>query len=355
MKIEANRIPSLDGLRAISILMVLFSHGFRPKYIDFGGLGVKIFFVISSYLIVGILLNDINKDKFSLKRFYFKRILRTFPVYYFYLIVVFVLLHLLNMFDWSQFWRAPLYLTNYQPRSEWKETQWFVGHSWSLAVEEQFYLLIAGLFFLVNKKIINIQKSIYILISIVLIIPVIRVCYLYFNFIPDIFRGSLHRSFETVADSLAVGGLIAVLKNDIFNNKWILFFKNKMIFLMIFILIITMLDNPEIVHRFGYKPRYLYNLAGLTVINISIGIILINCITINKDSYISKFLNNKLMTTIGLWSYSIYIWQQVWLFSWDFPLVFKFVGIFCCTVFSYYCIELPFLKIRDNYLKKNKV
>ncbi|TGD57161.1 acyltransferase family protein [Flavobacterium humi] len=348
------RIPSLDGLRAISILLVIYDHAFRPSLLNVGYLGVTIFFVISSYLIIQILLRDIEKNRFSVKMFYFKRIFRIFPAYYTYLGVLFLVLSFLGLFKWSQFWRAPFFLVNYQPRSDWAFPQWFVGHTWSLAVEEQFYILIALLFIFVNKKILGKGKLLLILIGIILIVPLIRVSYLYFDCIPDILKGSNHRSFETVADALAVGGILAIKGNDLKNHKWFPFFKNKVGFLVLIVLLMMLLNSPDVVAMFGLKPRYLYNLVGLTTINICVGIIIMVLVHSSKESLLSGLLNHKIMTTIGLWSYSIYLWQQIWLYSWDFPLVFKCIGILLCSVASYYLVEVKFLNWRDAFLKRNE-
>ena len=347
-----NRIPSLDGLRAISIFLVVFSHAFKPRLIDLGNLGVKVFFIISSYLIVGILLKDVKMKRFSLKTFYFKRIIRTFPAFYVYLFSVYIVLFILKIFDWEQFWRAPIYLTNYQPRSDWQYQQWFVGHSWSLAVEEQFYILVALLFLLLNKQILNQKKLLIILFSIICIVPIIRVCYLYFTSIPEFLTGSIHRSFETVADSLAVGGILAIYGDVILEKKWFLFLKNKTFLLILIILGIMMLNSPLVSNDFGLKPRYLYNLFGLTVVNAFLGIIMMVFINFPKSSFFVRALNYKWIINIGLWSYSIYLWQQIWLYNWNFSLYYKFAGILVCSLLSYYLIELPFLKIRNNYLSK---
>ncbi len=350
----SKRIPSLDGIRALSIFFVIYDHAFRPSLINVGYLGVNIFFIISSYLIIQILLRDIEKDRFSVKMFYFKRFFRIFPAYYIYLIVLFLILIFLNIFKCSQFWRAPLFLVNYQPRSDWEFPQWFVGHTWSLAVEEQFYILIAVLFMFVNKKVLKKEKLITIFMVIILIVPIIRTSYLFFDFIPDILKGSNHRSFETVADALAIGGILAINGRTIQSQKWFQFFRNKIIFLFLIILLIMVLNSSEIVEMFGLKIRYLYNLLGLSIINICIGIIIMLFINFPKDSIITRLLNHKVMITIGLWSYSIYLWQQIWLYSWDFPLIIKLVGIIGCATGSYYCIEIPFLRWRDSLLNENE-
>ena len=79
-------VPSLDGIRAVSILIVI---GFHLGFLGFGWAGVQIFFVLSGYLITGILVAD--REQYSLtpylKRFYWRRSLRIFPVYYGYLAV----------------------------------------------------------------------------------------------------------------------------------------------------------------------------------------------------------------------------------------------------------------------------
>ena len=352
MENKSIRIPSLDGLRAISILLVVFGHAFKIRLIDIANLGVRMFFIISSFLIVGILLKDVEQNRFSIKQFYFKRIMRTFPAFYVYLLSVFCLLLFLNIFEWEQFWRAPVYLENYHSRTIWNDKQWFVGHTWSLAVEEQFYILVALLFLLVNKQQINKDKLVKILVAIIVIIPFIRISYMFLNFIPDVFRGSIHRSFETVADSLAIGGIMALTKEKVINSKIFHFLKNKIILLVGIVLTIQFLNSSYVVELLGLRIRYIYNLFGLTIINFSMVMIMIILIYNPNQNFITKQLNKTFFITIGLWSYSIYLWQQLWLYSWSFSIYYKFIGILICSVLSYYCIELPFLKIRDNYLRK---
>ena len=358
MRINAvNRIPSLDGLRGLSILLVILGYAFKEisRVIDIANLGVRIFFVISAYLIVGILHNDVVKERFSIKTFYFKRIMRTFPAFYFYLIVVFIFLNFKEIFNWEQFWRAPIYLENYHPRHLWEQTQWFVGHSWSLAVEEQFYLLVAILFFFFNKQSVSKSGLIKVLLLVVLLIPIIRIGYLFGkDFIPIFLTGSIHRSFETVADSLAVGGLLALLpKERVVNNSIVKFFSNKLVLLFLLIVGVQFLNGSYVVKAVGLLPRYIYNLGGITLINFGIAVLVHLAIKFPSQSRFTKMLNQKWIMYIGLWSYSIYLWQQLWLFKWEIPLFFKLLGILVCSLLSYYFIEIKFLSWRDSYLKRN--
>ena len=143
-----NRIPSLDGLRAISILFVLFSHAVGTHHflaegqvgplLGLGELGVRVFFVISGYLITTLLLEETARyGRIDLGRFYLRRTMRIFPAFYAFVLALIVLeavgLIALNPGDKLH---ALTYTSNYDP-----DRSWYVGHTWSLAVEEHFYLL----------------------------------------------------------------------------------------------------------------------------------------------------------------------------------------------------------------------
>lgn len=348
------RIPSLDGIRGLSILMVVFGHAFRNYFhhIDIANLGVRIFFIISAYLIVGILKNNIIKGTFSLKFFYFKRMMRTFPAFYFYIFCVYVLLNWLDFFDVSQFWRGPVYLENYHSRSVWKSQQWFVGHSWSLAVEEQFYILVSVLFLLVSKNKITLKIANYIFLLLFFASPLLRASFFLFDFYPDVMTGSIHRSFETVVDSIAIGGIMALTPlKTLKENKIIKYLDSKTYILFALVLAIQFLNSVFIREVFGLKIRFIYNLFGISIINISFAIIIFNSINKFSSSTFKKALNSRILSYIGLLSYSIYLWQQVWLYRWDIPLAYKFIGISVCSLLSYYLIEQNFMKYRNKILK----
>lgn len=140
--------PSLNGLRAISIIMVIIHHYIflykgSSKYFYFlGPLGVDIFFVISGFLITTLCIREkIETGDLSLKNFYIRRVLRILPVAYLYIIVILILNYfvgfnvaLINLLT------AALFLTNisYFQRVKF---DWMVAHFWSVSVEEQFYIL----------------------------------------------------------------------------------------------------------------------------------------------------------------------------------------------------------------------
>ena len=138
------RIPSLDGLRAISILLVVFGHlarrlhGPQLFWENYPLIGVRIFYVISGYLITHILIREQQRSgTIKLRDFYIRRAFRIFPAALVFLVIVIA-------FNWSGLhWyhiaAAFLYLVNFD-----FTRPWFLGHLWSLSVEEQFYFLWPG-------------------------------------------------------------------------------------------------------------------------------------------------------------------------------------------------------------------
>lgn len=136
------RDNQLDALRAIAVTMVLYSHFLAPNGSSFWGhIGVRLFFVLSGFLITRLLLEARAAAEFeagpALRSFYIRRALRIFPPYF--AVLGFVWLTDLEQSSGSLVWHA-LYLSNfwYALRNEW--TPWLLCHFWSLSIEEQFYI-----------------------------------------------------------------------------------------------------------------------------------------------------------------------------------------------------------------------
>jgi peptidoglycan/LPS O-acetylase OafA/YrhL len=138
-------IPTLDGWRAIAILLVLVDHTIFRTFLPYrwtlvGGHGVEIFFILSGYLITGKLLED-----GSLRRFYTRRAFRILPILFAYLLVASMLgfvLHRIPLLR-SEVISSALFVRNYfaYVAATSSGVAWFTAHLWSLAIEEQFYLI----------------------------------------------------------------------------------------------------------------------------------------------------------------------------------------------------------------------
>jgi peptidoglycan/LPS O-acetylase OafA/YrhL len=152
-------ILGLDGLRGIAFLLIFFVH---TDYINFGWVGVQLFFVLSGFLITGILVDmkrALPRGEFFFK-FYGRRLLRIFPLYYFYLLLALVFsLILFNLGILAKkmdlFWEHLPYALTFTYNFYWaiaKEPSMLLNHFWTLSVEEQFYIFWPLLIFLTPEK-----------------------------------------------------------------------------------------------------------------------------------------------------------------------------------------------------------
>jgi peptidoglycan/LPS O-acetylase OafA/YrhL len=221
-----NRVfyPALDGLRAVAFLMVFLQHYY---FLPWGWTGVNVFFVLSGFLITGILF-DTRDDLHRARNFYVRRTLRIFPLYYGIMLVL-LLLNPVFHWRWNWYWTAwPLYLGNFlrfispsalvweSPlfvaadawlKSQAHHTVLYFGHFWSLCVEEQFYLMWPWVVFWTRKR----RTLLWICGCAVVVVPLLRVWAQASS--PDwMLQGELlYRVTPFQLDSLLLGGLVALL------------------------------------------------------------------------------------------------------------------------------------------------
>jgi peptidoglycan/LPS O-acetylase OafA/YrhL len=152
--------PDIDGLRAFAVLFVIGFH-FFPNIVTGGFIGVDVFFVISGYLICGILLKDIDRGEFSILRFYSRRIRRIFPALITVLLAVAIGGHFLLFEDefaalGKHILGGSTFISNF---ILWQESGYFdlastskpLLHLWSLGIEEQFYIFFPLFLFILNR------------------------------------------------------------------------------------------------------------------------------------------------------------------------------------------------------------
>jgi peptidoglycan/LPS O-acetylase OafA/YrhL len=341
------RIPSLDGLRAISITFVLIPHFiFTEKFAILSGLpdhwfenlanlGVRVFFVISGLLITNLLLSELEaKQTIHLPKFYFRRTLRIFVPYYFFLLIVIIP----QAFGWirlssNDFLHAATYTMNYS-----HEPTWEVAHAWSLSVEEQFYLIWPAILLVAGKR-----RGLWIAAAFFFAIaPAIRLGYSYFQ--PSLIPYQIRYRFETTADAIAIGCLLAGTLEWLGGQP----LYHRALKSKLFILVPLIILHAGIVMD---PHRRRYWLVSIPITNIGIAACIAWCVT-NTSGRVGRVLNAKPFVFLGKMSYSIYLWQQLFLNPQSsasiarFPLNLVLVAV--TSLVSHYLVERPSLEMRQR-------
>jgi peptidoglycan/LPS O-acetylase OafA/YrhL len=307
-------VPGFDAFRGVAVILVLLIHW---GVTSAGWVGVQAFFVLSGYLITkNLTISRINNNslKSYLKIFYLKRFLRLAPVYYLYIICF----YLINLFYFDLvnindiILPAIAYCINFYALSANSLLLDGIGHFWSLAVEEQFYLVWPFVCFYMSKK--NLKVLLYILI---LIGPFIRFIIFQAAFICTnnfIYSGqSVYFLPFGQMDSFAIGALLTFV--SIKPSPYIIRF--FWAFILIFILISFTnfyiedgLNNLKSrVLSFGFPHLMLKNFQyvwGYSLLNILFALI-IYMIIIQKNQI--TLLNSNLLASLGRISYGVYIFH----------------------------------------------
>jgi peptidoglycan/LPS O-acetylase OafA/YrhL len=339
--LQDNHYSSLDGFRAVSIIAVVYGHVYFNEdnlinqYFS-GDWGVHFFFVISGFLITTLLLKEKNKSgSISLKKFYTRRFLRIFPVAYLYLLVLFILTLIFKVqLTWKSFISALLYVRNLPI---FNISDWYTGHYWSLSVEEQFYLFVP---WLIRKNI-----KIYITFSLSLLVLALFIRYLFFHGFSDIFLIKFLDKLIPNQAPIIVGSLIATLVHF----QFVKIPKISGLYCLLLLILSMVIMNNTI--------YFIPNIISPIISSILLGLVIVTSIQHKKGWYYWIF-NNWVIVKIGVLSYSIYIWQQLFTYA---QIWHKYGGIWKSTFFnlilltvvsisSYYLYERFFLKIKERFM-----
>lgn len=312
------RIPELDGLRGAAICMVIAHHYVFSKYLSifgprWGWAGVDLFFVLSGFLITGILLKS-EKNEEGLGHFYMRRVLRLFPIYYLCLAIYFIgnaLSH--HPLPWNFIATYTLYLQAIFPHS-WlgidhtQVTYWSSpGFSvcWSLSIEEFFYLIWAPLVFLVKGK----DRILFPLLGAVLLVePVVR----FFSYSDH--AAELRQMFFARADSLAAGALIALCMRS-YGPQVIAFCKQRYTAMLSSagFLLVAAVGSDLLYDRLSNKTpgnidERIYSALMYTVLWMAFSLILMLAVSHSGSSrWLPRALRNRGLRYMGKISYCIYL------------------------------------------------
>jgi peptidoglycan/LPS O-acetylase OafA/YrhL len=342
-------MPSLDGLRAISIGLVFLGHlqrtagfGVFPPWaqVDFGNIGVRVFFVISGYLITTLLLRELQKSgTISISQFYVRRAFRIFPAFYTYIAVVAIFARLgIVTLRPGDILCAATYTTNYH-----YDRAWALGHTWSLAVEEQFYLAWPLLLRLLGKR-----RGLVAALTVIALAPIVRVATLHLHFSAE---AGIGESFQTVSDAIAAGCVLACVLPQLEASPLYTNFQRSKAFVVVPLAALS----AALVSQHGSTTLSLA--FGETCLNVSIALIIHYAIRY-PEGLVGRVLNARALAYVGTLSYSLYLWQQPFLdhrsTRWfaAFPVNVALATV--CALASFYVVEQPFLRWRDARAVRSK-
>jgi peptidoglycan/LPS O-acetylase OafA/YrhL len=350
LQAEHQHLPVLDGIRGFAVLLVILFHFYS---IGFGWLGVDLFFVLSGFLITGILIGS-KENKHYFRNFYARRTLRIFPLYYFSLIIFYLLSNsnAVTLKDPEYYTKNAewyfLYIQNWLYAFDGWPKDHVLNHFWSLAIEEQFYLFWPVVIYIVPSRHLLVTC-----ISLIFISLGSRY-YTWYN--------GMEAPFQFVAticrlDGLAAGSAIAVLLRT--HQQWLQKIASVLLLTTVPVILLLYILSGTVKY-----DHYYYLTAGFTVFDLFWAAILI--LSLKEYNMLHKFFSARWLTWLGKYSYGIYVyhWIIYQLFWPHFremtgnPLIADvryLYGTICLmitlivAVGSYHLLESPLLRMKKHF------
>jgi peptidoglycan/LPS O-acetylase OafA/YrhL len=338
-------LPTLDGWRAIAIVAVIFHHDvvhtlgrLNTRWLTtYGYSGVDVFFAISGILICSRLLKEEEgSGHISLAGFYARRAFRILPPAFLYLLVVALLSYLSVIHvSYGEWFGALLFCKNYSTIFT-HDNGWYVGHFWSLALEEQFYFILPAILVFGKQK-----YRLWILSTLALAVVANRAVALHFREWQVIqFHAGVRIDFLLVPAIMAV-----IISKPAFRES----IRSRLTYWPLLIIPIFLL----IPYEDGSAWR-------ITLIPWLMSFLILGSI-LNPTNLFGRFLELAPLRYLGRISYSIYLWQQLFynehytkamplgiLQSW--PL--RILVTLACAIASYYLIEQPCIRLGRSFIRR---
>jgi peptidoglycan/LPS O-acetylase OafA/YrhL len=351
---KSERIPSLDGLRAIAITFVLVAHASPTFHVHsafgtallfvFGNfLGVSMFFALSGFLITSLLLSEQDRtNDINVRAFYKRRASRTLPAVYFYIAVIGILsvARIIGTTP-GDYVSAATFVLNYKFSAD----NWYLGHLWTLCLQEQLYLLWPVALLLLSRK-----SAVSLCVALIALTPVMRV--LMYACVP-VSRGHIPIMLHTRIDGMMFGCLMALKWNAPGFRRFLNVIYRWQVPVMALGFLVFL--SPWLANTF--KGAYLLPI-GWTLDAAGVAIVLAWAVD-HPHGLIGRFLNSRPATFIGAMSYSLYLWQQPFLTSLNISITGRFpFNIICCFAaagLSYAFVERSFIQRRTSGAPKRLV
>ncbi|BBE87576.1 acetyltransferase [Haemophilus influenzae] len=344
--------PEIDGLRAIAVISVIIYH-LNENWLSGGFLGVDIFFVISGFLITGIIITEIQQNSFSLKQFYTRRIKRIYPAFITVMALVSFIASVIFIYnDFNKLRKtielAIAFLSNFylgltQGYFDLSANENPVLHIWSLAVEEQYYLIFPLILILAYKKFREIK--VLFIITLILFFILLATSFVSANFYKEVLhQPNIYYLSNLRFPELLVGSLLAIYHNLSASKQ-----ASNVIAILSTLLLFSCLFLMN--NNIAYIP-------GITLILPCIFTALI-IHTTSQNNIVKLCLSNKAIVLIGKISYSLYLYHWIFIaFAYyitgekqinnqSIAIVIVLTIIF--SVLSYYLIEQPIRKSKLNF------
>ena len=340
-------IPGLDGLRAVSVLIVMIDHSrILPKFP--GGFGVTVFFFISGFIITTLLLRELRRsESIDLRNFYIRRLLRLYPASFFFVLTVFASgLMLGHQVAITQFAGAVFYFVNYLNVFGPSLVAPELSHFWSLAVEMHFYLFFPFLLIFCAQR----EHIIPVVLSVVIVASLL------FRFAgalmwPHLAEPYTYQATECRIDIIAFGALLATLLHSPNGERFAQAISHPAVFAGgVAILIFTMAWRNEL-----FRLTLRYSLQGVALMAI-----LTACVFGRRYLYIwgQYILNSRPFVYTGYISYSLYLWNILCLSAAivllgpsrsGLGVFFGWLLTFVAASCSYELLEKPIVKLRRRF------
>jgi len=298
-----------------------------------GNIGLQLFFAISGFLITGLLLKEqTEKGNINIKKFYLRRLIRICPVYFVYLgIILLIKATHISEPNYKDISIAALFISDFGNVGN----TWLVAHTWSLSVEQQFYLCWPIVFVVLPRKY-------FYLFAIIIIYDLL---YFKLRFYPVLF---VFHSLFISALPIIFGAFLSIALYKDWLKKVHHILMHPAFALSFFLAILIYLPRT-------YQPASFLKIPYDYTISCFFIVLFMNyAIHCDVKNIIYRLLNNRVIVYIGILSYSIYIWQQIFLAptynftvypSWTiFPL--NIVLAVATAIISYNLIEKPFLRLK---------
>ncbi len=331
--------PELDGLRAIAVVLVIVFHALQPRRFS-GFIGVDVFFALSGYLITTILLRELDeRQTLRLGRFYRRRFLRLYPALLFMVVCSFTFATVLSgsfSYHVKNAVIACTYTANLYMTYDHNWIQGF-GHTWSLALEEQYYLLWPVVLLLSIRLHLS-RRWIAVLITALAIVTT------YFS-VEDFRFGTISEPLQSTSTGLLLGSAAALVLDDRYLRRA---FAAPVIGLFGAALVLAELATFSVTSSIAagwYAP-----VAALGTICV------IAYLTVAEPGRVQHLLAAAPLVGIGRISYGIYLWHYPVLLvlerktslSSGMLLVIDLVSAVAVAALSYRYVETPFLRLKDK-------